>query len=170
MQSGYISSRVIDFGPVARIVVDKTLNAPIEHVFELVSDHAAYAENFKFAKSSELTCEGSPDPNGLGAVRRIATGPIRFSEEITAFERPVRMDYLITSVNAPITHQGGSIRLEPVGDATHVVWTSEFTATTPVVGKPMEAVLRAVFARGFAGMLDEAEALYAPDPVPVPSS
>ena len=34
----------------------------------------------------------------------------------------------------------------------------------------MEAILKTVFARGFAGMLDEVEALYAPDPVPVPSS
>lgn len=145
---------------MAQIVLEKTLNAPIEHVFELLSDHAAYANNFRGVTRSELKREGAPDPNGLGAVRAIATGPIRFEEEITAFDRPVRMDYLIVSVNAPVEHEGGSIRLEPAGEGTHVLWTSTFTATTPVVGRPMEAVLAAAFKRGFATMLDRTEAVY----------
>lgn len=154
---------------MARIVVDKTLGAPIEHVFELISDHGAYADMFRGITRSEVTREGSEEGNGLGAVRSIASGPIRFSEEITAFERPTRMDYLIIKVNAPVEHQGGSIRLEPRGDATHVLWTSEFTSTLRVGGGVFEAGMTRMFASGFGTMLDRIEALYAPDAVPVAS-
>lgn len=156
---------------MARIVVEETLDAPVEHVFDRISDHAAYAEMFTFVTRSSLSREGSPDPNGLGAVRSIGCGPIRFAEEITAFERPVRMDYLIKSVNAPVEHQGGSIRLEPRGEATHVLWTSEFSATLALVGRPYEAVMAAVFARGFRSMLKRIEMLpaEAPQPTAAPS-
>ena len=41
---------------------------------------------------------GDPAPNGLGAVRWIWLGPLRFEEEITAFEPPRRLDYLIRDV------------------------------------------------------------------------
>jgi uncharacterized protein YndB with AHSA1/START domain len=151
---------------MARIVLEKTLNAPVEHVFDLISAHAAYAENFRGITHSELVREGNVEPNGLGAVRRIASGPLRFEEEITAFERPVRMDYLILTVNAPIEHEGGSIRLEPAGETTRVVWTSTFTATTPWIGGAAGTVTAALFKRGFASMLDRVEELYPAEPVP----
>ncbi len=152
---------------MARIVVDKILSAPIEHVFELISDHGSYAENFRGITKSELTREGTDEPNGLGAMRAIASGPIRFEEEIMAFERPARMDYLIRRVNAPVEHQGGSVRLEPRGDTTHVLWTSEFASTLRVGARPYEAVMKRILAFGFAMMLDRVEALYRPGSVPV---
>jgi uncharacterized protein YndB with AHSA1/START domain len=151
------------------IDVTKTLDAPIEHVFEMLSDHAAYAANFRGITRSSLTREGDAEPNGLGAVRAIAAGPLRFEERITAFERPTRMDYLIVEVNAPVVHEGGSIRLEPDGDRTRVHWTSTFSATTPVVGAALGATLRLVFAQGFKSMLDQIEARYSPGPVPAPA-
>ena len=154
---------------MARIVGDKTLTAPVEHVFELLSDHGAYADNFRGITRSEVTREGTEENNGLGAVRAIASGPIRFEEEITAFERPNRMDYLIVKVNAPVEHQGGSIRLEPRGDGTHVLWTSEFTSTLRVGARAYEAVMTRIFARGFSMMLNRVQALHAPGSVPAVS-
>jgi uncharacterized protein YndB with AHSA1/START domain len=154
---------------MAHIDVTKTLDAPIEHVFEMLSDHAAYAANFRGVRKSSVTREGDAEPNGLGAVRAITAGPIHFEEEITAFERPTRMDYLIVRVNAPIVHEGGSIRLEPEGDRTRVHWTSTFSVSTPVVAAPLGATLQFVFGQGFKSMLGQIEAQYSPDPVPAPA-
>jgi carbon monoxide dehydrogenase subunit G len=151
------------------IDVTKTLDAPIEHVFEMLSDHAAYAANFRGVKRSVLTREGTAEPNGVGAVRAITSGPLSFEEQITAFERPTRMDYLIVKVNAPIVHEGGSIRLEPDGERTRVHWTSTFSVSTPVVAGPLGATAQFAFAQAFKSMLNQIEARYSPDPVPAPT-
>jgi hypothetical protein len=101
--------------------------------------------------------EGTEERNGVGCLRRLATGGLRFDEEVTAFERPTRMDYLIRKVNLPVTHDGGSIRLTASGDGTHVDWTSTFTVTLAVVGQAMGAALAAALKRGFIRLLDDIE-------------
>jgi hypothetical protein len=145
---------------VARIEVDRTLEAPIEHVFELISDHGAYSTNFRGITSSEVITAGEPAPNGLGAVRSIASGPVRFEEEITSFEPPTRMDYLIREVNAPIVHHGGSIRLEDLDGRTRVLWTSEYDSTLKLGSGAYEAVATRILAAGFASVLKRIEALH----------
>ena len=94
------------------IRVERRLDAPPEAVFEVVADHARY-DRFDGVRRSELHRQGDPSPNGLGAVRWVWLGPLRFEEEITAFEPPTRMDYLIRDVRGlPFRHEGGSIRLD----------------------------------------------------------
>ena len=144
---------------MAEINLERELDAPIEHVFDVLTDHASYADHFRGITSSTLSREGETEPNGLGALRTIAMGPIRFSEEITAFERPARMDYLIREVNMPLEHHGGSIRFEAAGGRTKVRWASSFTAHAGPFGRPMGALGAAVFKQGFADMLKRTEAL-----------
>src|SRR3954447_6992054 len=108
------------------IRVERHLAAPPESVFEILADHAHY-DRFDGIRRSQLVKEGSPDANGLGAVRWIWLGPLRFQEEVTAYEAPSRLDYRITDVKGlPFSHEGGSIRLEPDGTGTHALWTSVF--------------------------------------------
>jgi uncharacterized protein YndB with AHSA1/START domain len=141
---------------MARIELDKTLAAPIDEVFELLSDHAGYTR-FRGFSHAELVRPGESEPNGVGALRRLATSGLRFEEEITAFERPTRMDYVIRKVNVPLKHDGGSIRLEPSGEGTRVHWTSTFTMPIPVVGGPMAAATAVAIKRGFGRLLDDIE-------------
>ena len=61
---------------------------------------------------SELLREGEPPPNGVGALRRVKVRPLSFEEEITAYERPTRLDYLIVKLNVPLEHDGGAITLD----------------------------------------------------------
>lgn len=143
---------------MARIVVDKTLSAPIDDVFELLSDHAEYTR-FRGFTRAELLREGTPDRNGIGALRRLVVGPLRFTEEITAFERPARMDYLIREVNLPLEHDGGSIALSPDGAGTRVHWTSVFTMPVPVVGGATAAGFAVALRRGFIRLLDDIDRL-----------
>jgi uncharacterized protein YndB with AHSA1/START domain len=141
------------------IRVSRTLQAPAEHVFELISDHENY-KRFRGATSSRLITEGREERNGLGAVRRIALGPIHFIEEITAFERPGRMDYLIREVNLPMRHEGGSILLTPRGERTDVLWTSRFETTSRLFGRGLGVVAVQALTRGFSGMLSQVESAY----------
>jgi hypothetical protein len=138
------------------IRLEKTVSAPIEDVFELLSDHANY-DRFRGITASRLTREGERERNGLGAVRAIAVGPIRFEEEITAFERPRRMDYLIREVNLPLDHDGGRIMLAPGSAGTRVLWISTFGIPIRWVGSPLSVVFAAAFKLGFASMLDQIE-------------
>jgi hypothetical protein len=118
------------------------LAAPPGAVFEIVSDHARY-DRFDGIRRSELVNRGDPDPNGLGAVRLVWLGPLRFEEEVTAFEPPRRLDYLIRDVKTlPFRHEGGSIRLEPDGTGTHAIWTSSFEIPIPLIGAAMDGIFK----------------------------
>jgi uncharacterized protein YndB with AHSA1/START domain len=136
--------------------VERTIEAPIEDVFDLLTDHANY-DRFPGITDSELVREGSPERNGLGALRRIAAGPIRFEEEITAFERPRRMDYLIREVNLPLEHEGGTIVLEESDEGTRAAWTSTFRITITGVGAVFAAAGALVIRRSFARILRDTE-------------
>jgi uncharacterized protein YndB with AHSA1/START domain len=138
------------------VTVTRTINAPIEKVFDLLADHANYKANFG-VKESKLLKEGKPDRNGLGAVRYIDAGIMRFEEEITHYERPRRYDYLITKCSAPLEHQGGSIRFESAGNATRVTWTSTMRMRVPIVGGLLSRVLASKIGQAFGSMLKETE-------------
>jgi hypothetical protein len=141
---------------VGAIRVDKRLAAPIDGVFELISDHGGY-DRFIGVSSSALVREGEVEPNGLGAVRSITLGPIRFTEEITAFERPRRMDYLIREVNLPIEHDGGRIMLEPDGAGTRILWVSTFGVPIRWLGDPIGLALAGTLRLGFISLLEQIE-------------
>src|SRR5262249_8816386 len=136
------------------IRVERRLDTPPEAMFEILADHPHY-DRFDGVSRSELVEPGDPDPNGLGAVRRIWVGPLRFEEEITVFEPPSRMDYLIREVKPlPFRHDGGSIRLAPDGAGTYAVWTSSFEIPIPWCGRFVDGVLRGQRARGLANVLE----------------
>ena len=143
---------------MATIRIEKTIPAPIERVFDVISDHAGYSR-FPGIQSSELVREGETEPNGLGALRRIRSRPLTFEEEVTRFERPTRMDYLILDVNAPIRHEGGSMVLSEEGTGTRVVWTSTFEYTVPVIGGTLGAITVPYISRRFRRVLGEVERL-----------
>lgn len=140
--------------------ITRTIPAPAEAVFDRLADHANY-ERFRPIHRSELLREGDPAPNGVGALRRIKVRPLIFEEEITAYQRPSRLDYLIVKLNVPFEHHGGSIRLAPEGDATVVDWRSSFSVPTPVIGGPEELVWQPVLARGFRRVLEDVERMLA---------
>lgn len=141
------------------IRVERRLEAPPDAVFEVLSDHARY-DRFDGVRRSELVIPGDPDPNGLGAVRQIWIGPLRFEEEVIAFEPPRRFDYLIRDVRTlPFRHAGGSIRLEPDGAGAHAVWTSSFEIPIPLVGGVIDRIFSLRLERGFGAMLERSSEL-----------
>jgi ribosome-associated toxin RatA of RatAB toxin-antitoxin module len=140
--------------------VTRTIPAPADAVFDVLADHANY-DRFRPIHDSELIREGDPAPNGVGALRRIKVRPLTFDEEVTVYERPTRLDYLIVKLNVPFQHHGGSITLTPDGDGTHVDWQSSFTVPTPVLGGIEELAWKPVLARGFRRVLEDVERMLA---------
>jgi uncharacterized protein YndB with AHSA1/START domain len=136
--------------------VTRSIAAPPEAVFDLLTDHANY-ERFRGIDDSVLIREGNPAPNGVGAVRRIRVRPLRFDEEITAYERPSRLDYLLVDLNVPFEHHGGSIQLSPDGGRTQVDWRSSYTIPMPLVGGLQEIVWKPMLSRGFSRVLEDVE-------------
>ena len=143
------------------IRVERRLDVPPGAVFAIVADHARY-DRFDGIRRSELARTGEPDPNGVGAVRWVWIGPLRFEEEVTAYEAPRRLDYLIREVRTlPFRHAGGSIRLEPEGTGTRAVWTSEFEIPIPFAGRLMDAIFARRLARGFGRVLERSASIAA---------
>ena len=142
--------------------VTRTIPASAEDVFDLLADHANY-DRFRPINGSKLLREGDPAPNGVGALREVKVRPLTFEEEITAYERPTRLDYLIVKLNVPFEHHGGSIRLTSEGDATHVDWRSSYTIPTPLIGGLEEAVFLPLLNRGFRRVLEDVERMTAQD-------
>jgi uncharacterized protein YndB with AHSA1/START domain len=140
--------------------VTRTIPAPAEDVFGLLADHAHY-DRFRGINGSELVREGDPAPNGVGALRRIKVTPLSFDEEITIYERPSRLEYLIVKLNVPFEHHGGSIKLTPEGEGTHIDWQSSFAVPTPIVGGLQERIWDPVLTRGFRRVLEDVERMLA---------
>jgi uncharacterized protein YndB with AHSA1/START domain len=139
--------------------VERRLDAPPEAVFEIIADHARY-DRFDGIRRAKLVTPGELDPNGVGAVRWVWLGPFRFEEEITAFEPPSRLDYLIKEVKPlPFRHQGGSIRLTPDGNGTDAVWTSSFEIPIPLIGGALDRIFARQLERGFGRLLERSAEL-----------
>lgn len=121
---------------VARVVVEETVEAPRDAVFQILSDHGAY-DRFDGINHAELVREGSEDRNGIGALRRIDfKGPVVLEEEVLAFDPPNSFEYRITKAKPlPIDQELGRMEFEDLGDGrTKVTWTSIYEVTAPVIG------------------------------------
>ena len=143
------------------IRVTRRLQGSPEQVFAVLSDHAGYGR-FDGVRRAELVEPGDPRPNGLGAVRWVWLGPLRFEEQITAFEPPHRFDYLIRAVRGvPFRHGGGSVRLSPDGNGTQAIWTSSFEIPIPVIGSAIDQIFAQRLAKGFGATLERSDELAA---------
>ena len=143
------------------ITVQRMLKAPIEKVFDIIADHVNY-KDFPGIKASKLVREGKAEKNGVGAVREIDAGKAWFQEEITAYERPRRLDYLIVKSRPPLDHKGGSVRLEPTKDGCAVTWTTTVGVKIPLIGGLIDKLMLPQLERGLAGTLKHIERRLAP--------
>jgi uncharacterized protein YndB with AHSA1/START domain len=138
------------------VTVTRSLNVPIEQVFDVLADHANYKQ-FPGIKDSRLVRQGKTERNGVGAVREIDAGKAWFQEEITAFERPRRLDYLIVKSRPPLKHEGGSVRLEPDGAGCKVTWTTTVGVKLPLIGGLLDKLLLPQLERGLVATLRHIE-------------
>lgn len=138
------------------IEVKRVIHAPIEKVFDLLSDHEGY-RHFPGVRDAVLVKKGKRSKNGVGAVREIDAGIAWFREEITAYERPTRLDYKITASRPPLEHEGASVQLKETSQGTEVTWRSTLRIRIPLIGGLLTRLAVPQLAKAFASTLKDAE-------------
>lgn len=121
------------------IVVKRTIKAPIEQVFDRLTDLANY-ESFPGVRRTRFVKEGLREKNGVGALREVDAGVFWLQEEILGFERPRRMDYRIRQSRPGIRHEGGSMQFRQTAQGTEVTWSSTFAVPLPLLGGMAERI------------------------------
>jgi len=123
-------------------IIKAYIHAPIERVWDIISDHEGYQEVFRVMTSCKLIKEGVDDRNGVGAVREILAGRVRFVEEILVFEAPNKIEYKIIECSLPFEHKLGRIDLIDRGEGTELHWVSTFRLKVPLIGGLLSRLAR----------------------------
>jgi len=136
------------------------IDAPIDTVFDVLTDHRGYAD-FTPLRSVSLEREGEPSPNGVGAIRvlRLLGPPLR--EEVTEYVRPSRFAYRLLS-GAPVRDHVGTVDLRQEASGTRIVYELQTFPTVPGPLSPAVAVLaRLTVGQLFNGIRKRSEQLAA---------
>lgn len=119
----------------------RTSSAAIDVVFDRLTDHRAMADVTPLRKST-LEREGTPAPNGVGAVRRLELVGPPIREEIIEFSRPDGFAYRLLSGLPVKDHVGRATLRETPGGGTEVTYTITSTPTVPGAGLVLGPVLK----------------------------
>lgn len=135
-----------------------TTRAPIEVVWHIVQDHEGMGELLPpggaRAGKPWLSEEGSPERNGVGAVRRFGKMPL--GERVLEFEPPHRLVYTIE--DAPIRGYRGNVELTERSDGgTDIVWRGSFDKPSGIVGEITARGLGAIVHGMLKKMVEVAE-------------
>jgi Polyketide cyclase / dehydrase and lipid transport len=136
--------------------VTRTTTASIDLVFDTMTDHRRLADHVWMFRRSTLDREGTPAPNGVGAIRRLtAIGP-PFIEEIVAYERPTRWAYTVLS-GAPIRDHLGTIDLREISTGTEVSWHLQGAMKIPGIERLLLPVFKKFIDELLKGTITAAE-------------
>ena len=134
------------------------IDAPVERVFDAVSDHESFLRS-EGGVSATVLREGERERNGVGCLREVRVGRrVRYLEEITAWERPSSFEYMIRETSLPLRHAGSRLTFTPEGRGTEVEWTSHFEITVPIIGGLFGIRARRIYAASFRDLLLAAKA------------
>jgi hypothetical protein len=130
------------------------IDAPLERVFDAVSDHERFLHSEGDGTTARVVRPGVPAPNGLGCLREVTVGDrASYLEEITGWQRPMSFEYTIRQTSLPLRHLGSRLAFTSRGAGTDVEWTSRFEITVPILGPLLGSVAARRFARGFTSLL-----------------
>lgn len=116
------------------------ISAPIDRVWSILADARSYRD-WGVMSVSTLEREGSPEPDGVGAIRNLGTGAVMSREEVVVFDPPHHLGYVLLS-GLPIENYRADVWLSELGvDRTRIVWSGSFDATG-VTGRIMVPFLR----------------------------
>jgi uncharacterized protein YndB with AHSA1/START domain len=133
----------------------RTAAAPVDTVFDVLTDYRGYPA-YTPLRRVEMEREGTPEPNGVGAIRKLhAVGP-PLREEVFEFERPHRLSYRLLS-GAPVRDHVGTVVLTPYGAGTQVAYSIDTTPTIPLGRAVTMGVVRLSISQLLNGVVGEAE-------------
>ncbi len=109
---------------IQTISATATARAPAETVFAIVADTENWPRWARF-DSAVLERPGSPDRQGVGAIRRFTKGRSRNREEVLAYESPSRFAYTLLE-GLPLDDYRAEVAITQTGPVTTITWTSTF--------------------------------------------
>jgi hypothetical protein len=128
-----------------RYRVGATTSAPVDTVWPLIGQARRWAD-WSFLTRSVLVRDGSPGPDGVGAVRRFTRYGIGSREEVLAWDPPNHLAYRILS-GFPVRNYRADVTLTSEGDGTRIGWAGTFDPKWPGSGPVLDVVLPAMMQR-----------------------
>ncbi len=125
--------------------VSARASAPVDEVWPLIGEADRWKE-WSFLDRSGLLHPGSPDPEGVGAVRRFTSHGIGSTEEVIAYDPPHHLGYAILK-GFPVRHYRADVHCTADGTGTLITWSATFDEKIPGTGKIMERVLQRMIGR-----------------------
>ncbi len=115
-----------------------------ERVFELLTDHVGFGRWLN--ADIRVEREGTPPPNGLGAVRAVRARGLTVREEVVRWEPPRAMDYRVIA-GAPLRQHLGEICIQADGDGARVDYRIRFGWPWYLGGEPVARLLASTLKR-----------------------
>ena len=122
------------------IKVEQSISLDCEQAFGVLADHARLGRLFPGDFQLLTPGEDPAEPNGVGAVRRIRQGPVRFEETVTVFEPAYLLGYRV-SKGSPIKAHQGLIRLVPITHGCRVDYRINFKPKLPGTGWLLKQII-----------------------------
>jgi len=111
------------------IKIVQTFAAPVEQVFDALSDHESFGRICGI--KAKRVKDGEGTENGLGSVRQLNIGPLpSFEETITDFVPNELIEYKITQ-GSPIKNHVGTMKFSSQGDQTVLHYTIKLESKIP---------------------------------------
>ncbi|MCW3038322.1 MAG: lactoylglutathione lyase-like lyase [Solirubrobacterales bacterium] len=137
-------------------LITKQINAPVETVFDVLTDHEGTTSFMPGPVTFTLEKPGTTEPNGVGAVRRISGAGPAIREEVLRYEPSTHFSYGIIS-GAPVKDHRGDVVLEAKDGGTAMTYRVTFDAILPL--RPvMLGVMRGVVGTLVSGIVKTSEA------------
>jgi Polyketide cyclase / dehydrase and lipid transport len=140
---------------VASFTLHKSIAAPIEVVFDVLTDHRGMAR-ISALRSSTLEREGDPPPNGVGAIRALRLVGPAIREQVTGFDRPTLFAYKLVS-GLPARTYTGTVELAPQGTHTSLSYRVDTLPKLPMPAGAWAAIVRPGIGHLLNGIVKESE-------------
>jgi uncharacterized protein YndB with AHSA1/START domain len=141
---------------MTEFTLTRTTTSPIETVFDALTNHRGIADYVWAVRRSTLDREGTPAPNGVGAIRRLETVGPPIIEEIIDYQRPTRYAYKMLS-GAPVRDHVGTVELRESGTGTTVTWHLRSTPKIPGTDWLLSPLLKRIIGELLNGGVKSAE-------------
>ena len=119
--------------------VEARADAPVADVWPLLGEAARWRD-WSFLTATGLERAGSPEPDGVGAVRKFTRFGVGSREEVLEWEPPHHLAYRILS-GFPVRDYRADVTLEAAGDGTRIEWAGSWSPKWPGTGRVLQAVL-----------------------------
>ncbi|WP_299244796.1 SRPBCC family protein [uncultured Aquimarina sp.] len=116
--------------------IERFIHAPIDKVWEVVSDHKGMTSWMPMIKEVDLTKANSQGEWGEGCERNCQFGPDLLEEKIVHWDPPYGYAYMIADMHIVKNHLGYFQLTEKI-EGTEVIWTQYYDPNGNIIKKWM---------------------------------